>query len=91
VGQSAQHEVVGVEIFWPLALDAFDLGRAQTWLDCTDRAQGDLVLQCENVVERTVVVLGPDIRAAYALDELRRPEYGAQPFPPAARVAGKSG
>src|SRR6516162_11382045 len=40
--QCPQHEVVSVEIFRPLALDALDLDRLEARLDPADSAQGDL-------------------------------------------------
>src|SRR5215472_1805357 len=45
VRQCPQHEVVGAEIFRPLALDALDLDRLEARLDPADSAQGDLVLE----------------------------------------------
>ena len=68
----AQHEIVGVEVVRPLALDALDLGLAQARLDRADDAQRDLVLQREDVVEPPVVALGPEVRAGLGLDQLRR-------------------
>jgi len=58
VGQRAQHQVVGIEIFRPLALDALDLGVPEARLDGTDRAKRDFILQGENIIERTVIALG---------------------------------
>jgi hypothetical protein len=44
---------------------------AQARLDRADDAQGNLVLQFEDVVERAVISLGPDMRAGRGLDQLR--------------------
>ena len=67
----AQIEIVGVETVRPLALGALDLGVQQARLDRADDAQGDLVLQFEDVVERAIIALGPDMRAARRRDQLR--------------------
>jgi len=68
VRQRAQHEVVGIETVRPLTLDALDLGLPEARLDRADRAQRDLILECENIIERPVVTLGPDVRAGLGLD-----------------------
>src|SRR6516225_3952575 len=71
MGQGAQIEVISVEAVRPFPLSALDLGLAQARLDRADDAQGDLVLQFEDVVERPIVALGPDMRAAGCRDQLR--------------------
>src|SRR5207237_7821826 len=71
VWQGPQIEIVGVETFRALAPGALDLGVAQARLDRADDAQGNLVLQFEDVVERAVISLGPDMRAGRGLDQLR--------------------
>jgi hypothetical protein len=55
----AQDKVVGVKIVRPFALDTLYFRLAQARLDRTDYAQGDFVLKCENITERTVITLGP--------------------------------
>jgi hypothetical protein len=82
--QSAHHQVIPVEIFRPLPLDPLDLGRPEGRLDCRDRADRDLVMQRKNVVERAVVTLGPDMRAALRLNQLRGDAH------PVARLAQRA-
>src|SRR5208282_59783 len=53
-----------------LAPDAFDLGLAQGRLDSADYTQRDLVLQGENIVDRAVIALGPDMPAGVRFDQL---------------------
>src|ERR1700730_6487790 len=69
--QGAQVEIVGVEAVRAFALGALDFGLAQAGLDRADDAQGDLVLQFEDVSARAIVALGPDMRAADRCDQLR--------------------
>src|SRR4026209_333067 len=57
--KSAQNEVVSVETAGSFALDALDLRMAQTRLDSAYHAQGDFVLQSDNVVEPSVVAFRP--------------------------------
>src|SRR6516162_8726784 len=57
-----KHEVISVQMLGPLASDALDLGLPQARLDSADHACRDLVLQCEDVVDRAVVALGPDVQ-----------------------------
>ena len=47
VGQRAQHQVVGTKIVGPLTLDALNLGVPEARLDCTDRTEGDFILQAK--------------------------------------------
>ncbi len=68
MGQGAQIQVVGVQIFRALTLGTLDLGLAQAWLDCADYAEGDLILELENVAERAIVALGPDMATGRRLD-----------------------
>jgi hypothetical protein len=66
----AQNEIVGVKIVRPFAFDVLDLRGAQARLDRANDRQSDLVLQREYIVERTVIALGPKMRAGLRLDEL---------------------
>ena len=45
-------------------------GATYIGLDGGDDADGDLVLQLEDVVERPVIALGPDVGAGLGLDQL---------------------
>src|SRR5215470_18296471 len=66
----AQHKVVGVEVFRPLALDSLNLGITQTRLDGAHYAQRDFVLQCEDVFEPAIVTFGPQVNGGFRLDQL---------------------
>ena len=70
MGQSPQIKIVGVQAVRALALRTLDLRLPQAWLDGADDAQRDLVLDFENVAERPVISLGPDVGAVRGLDEL---------------------
>src|SRR6516165_8993255 len=71
MGQGAQIKIVGIEAVRALALGALYFGLAQARLDRADDAQRDLVLQFEDVVQRAVIALGPDMHSARRLDQLR--------------------
>ena len=51
VRQGAQQEIIGVEVFGTLSLGAFDLGLADAGLDRSDHADGNVILERENVFE----------------------------------------
>ena len=70
VGQSAQIQIVSVQIFRTLSLGTLNLGLAQAWLDSADDAQRDLVLKCEDVTERPVISLSPDVSTARRFNKL---------------------
>ena len=66
----AQHKVVGVEIIGPFALDALNFGLTQARLDRGNHTRRQFVLQREDVVERSVVTIGPDVAPGLRFDEL---------------------
>src|SRR5215813_15621405 len=68
--QRAEVKVVGVEALRRLALHPFHLRVAQLGLDDAYDARGNLVLQVENVVQRTVDPIGPQMRAGRSFDQL---------------------
>ena len=49
---------------------ALDLGLAQLWFDRAGDARCHLVLQLENVVQRAVKTVGPDVRAGRRVNQL---------------------
>src|SRR5207302_10999958 len=59
--QRAEIEVIRVQAVRPLSPRALDLRLAQGRLDNAYNADRQLVLDREDVVERTVVVVGPDV------------------------------
>src|SRR4029077_6003462 len=79
----AQDEIVGVEIIWTFALGPFDLCLAQTRLDCSDRADGYFILHRENIIDRTIVALGPNMRTSSRFNQLRCYPHAARRFPDA--------
>src|SRR6185436_3556457 len=70
VGQSAQIQVIGVQVFRALTLGTLDLRLAEAWLYSRHDAEGDLILEREDVAERAIVSLGPDMGTGRRLDEL---------------------
>jgi hypothetical protein len=72
IGQGAQIEVIGIEAVGPLAPRAFDLGVTERRLDHPRNADGDVILQFEHIFELTVEAVGPEMRPAQRVDQLRR-------------------
>jgi len=68
MAEGAHGVVVGAHILGPLAADPLDLGETDRRLQGAGDMFGDAVLQVEDVVQRTVVFLGPDMRAALGFD-----------------------
>ena len=66
----AQIPVAGIEAFGWLAECTLDLGRPESGPDRADDTARDLVLQFEDVVERAIKAVGPDMRAAGSVDQL---------------------
>ena len=64
VWQRLQVEIVGIEPVGPLAARSLDLGAPYRWLDRTDNALGEPVLQVEDVFDCAVEFVGPDMRCA---------------------------
>src|SRR6266536_1192603 len=71
-GLPAQIIVVSVEAPGGLALGALDLRLFEPGRDRADDALGHLVLELENVLERAVETVGPQMRPVCRIDELRR-------------------
>src|SRR5215831_18968414 len=70
VRQSAEIEVVGVELVGPLASSAFDLSAADRRLDCADNALRHPILQVEDVFQGALELTGPDMCPGLSFDEL---------------------
>src|SRR5271169_3492642 len=68
--QSAQIEVVGAEVFGTLSPGAFNLRLLQAWLDHPDHLFGDLILQVKNVLQFSVVSVGPKMRSRFGFEQL---------------------
>ena len=67
---AAQEVVVGVEALGRLALGAFDFGALKLLRDRADDVLGDPILKLEDVVERALIALGPEMAARLRVDEL---------------------
>src|SRR5262245_20157973 len=80
VRHSAQIIVVGVETFGWLALRASDLRSLQLRSDRADDALGDLILQIEDVIERAIETVCPEMRPGRCVDELPRDQPPAGLF-----------
>src|SRR3546814_4710442 len=61
VRQGTQVKVVRIEAVWPLAPRTIDLGTADGRLDCSDDLRRQLVLQIEDVRDRTTKFARPDM------------------------------
>ena len=68
--QSAQIEVIGVEVFGTLSLGAFNLRLLQARLNDADHFFGDLILQVENLLQFSVVSVGPKMRTGFGFEQL---------------------
>ena len=66
----AEQIVVGIEIGRRLASRPFQLGFLQARLQRTDDALGNPVLQLENIIERAVEFVGPEMGARRDIDQL---------------------
>src|SRR5450759_92691 len=71
-------------MFRTLALGPLDLGLAQAWLDRSDSACSYFILQGKNVVNCTIVTLGPNVGALLRLNQLCCDPYAARSFSHAA-------
>ncbi len=67
---AAQEIVIGIETFGRLAFGAFDFGLLQLRPDRADDARRHLVLQIEDILQRAVETVGPEMRIGRAVDEL---------------------
>ena len=72
IRQRLEHQVVGGEVFGALALGQRDFGGADRRVHRAGDPFGDLVLEVEDVLEHTVIAVGPDMRAAGGVDQLGR-------------------
>src|SRR5438128_2082912 len=68
--QAADETLPGVEALRRLAPGPFDLRLLQLRRDRAEDAARDLVLQIENVLNRTIEAVRPEMRAGRGVDEL---------------------
>ena len=69
-GHAAQVIVVSREAFGRLVQRALHFGLLDLRRDGADHARGDLVLQVENILERAVETVRPQMRAGRGVDQL---------------------
>src|SRR6266496_2530404 len=67
---SLQDEIISIQTVRSFAFDAFDLHASKARLDNADDAHCNLVLESEDIVERPIIALGPDMGASLRLNEL---------------------
>src|SRR3546814_13490794 len=70
VRQGTQVKVVRIEAVWPLAPRTIDLGTADGRLDCSDDLRRQLVLQIEDVRDRTTKFARQDMACRLTVHEL---------------------
>src|SRR5262249_49368000 len=83
-GLPAQVIIVRIEVPGGLALGALDFRPLKLGRNRADDALGHLVLELEDVLERAVETVGPQMRPARRLDELRRDAHAVGCFAHAA-------
>ena len=69
-GKGSKEEVVRIEAFWPLPTRSFDLRPLNAGLDDRYHPIRNLVLQVEDVLERAIKTVGPQVGAGLGLDKL---------------------
>src|SRR3546814_13540326 len=74
VRQGTQVKVVRIEAVWPLAPRTIDLGTADGRLDCSDDLRRQLVLQIEDVRDRTTKFARPAMAFRLTVPEFRSEE-----------------
>ena len=67
-----QHVFVCGHVGGSLALNAIVPGGLNATEQGRDNGRGNLVLNCENIVELSIVALGPDVCLCLAVNELNR-------------------
>src|SRR5258708_37786832 len=70
-----QEVIVGIEACGRFAFGAFDFRALQLWRDRADNACGDAVLKVENILERTVKPIRPQMHAVRHIDQLPSDAY----------------
>lgn len=80
MGHGTHDKLPRAQIFGRSALGAYALGRYKLRLNRRRHALRYVVLQFEYVGEVAVVVLSPEVRSAYRVDQLRRDSYAISTF-----------
>ncbi len=71
-GEGSKEEVVRIEAFRALPPRSFDLRSLNAGLDDRHHPICNLVLQVEDVLERAIKTVGPQVGAGFGLDKLQR-------------------
>ncbi len=71
LGERSQIQVVSVEACGRFARRSTDLGQAELGFESAGNTVGYLILKPENIVKRTIEMLGPDMRTSARIDQLR--------------------
>src|SRR5262245_64348108 len=78
--QRAQIVVVGIEVLSRLSLRTLDLVSPQPCSDRTGNADGHPILQIEDLGQRSLEAIGPEMRAGRGIDELSGNAQTVAPF-----------
>src|SRR5580692_3182369 len=70
-GPRTQHEIVCFQTVRTAPPHAADFRVAQVGFDCSDDLVGYFVLQCEDIVELSIITLRPDVRTVFRIYQLR--------------------
>src|SRR5262249_15093903 len=70
LSQRAEEEVIRIHALGRFARGALDLRLAQLWCYRADDARCEPVLQFEDIVERAIEMVGPDMRTCAGIDQL---------------------
>src|SRR5260370_39789528 len=70
--QATQRAVIGIQALERFAPGAVEFGLSELWDDRADNAGRDAILQVEDVFQRPVESICPQMGAGFAVDELSR-------------------
>src|ERR1700722_2040063 len=68
IRHGAKIKVVRIKVFWAFSPGPLNLRPLQVWFDYADDLIGYLILKIEDVFERAVVFVGPEMRPCFGLD-----------------------
>src|SRR4051812_16135491 len=70
--KATQIKIIGRKIGWRFAACAFDFGATNDGIDDGSNAAADVILQVEDVDERSIIAIGPDLGFAAGMSKLHR-------------------
>ena len=68
--KGAQVEVISIKIIRAFSPRSLYFGSLQAWFDHANYAFGDLILEVENVFDRTIEPVGPEMHSGLSFDQL---------------------